>query len=366
MAVTSVSGPFHRLPGERIPMNQIEPNTFNHLEILASLPASDVIEFLLQMCKSRDIEIPETNPSLQDIFFALKQRCEDHRCTPRHQFAGGPEEWHLVFNDLNSLKFAVEKIISGQTQLDSGPDATFDSPGVTEFESLNGDRTSGRAGERPPDEGRTTPERPPDDRRSTPDRDANEPRSGADDQPAGASTSDSESKSANQSKKEKEEEALRVARAEYLAQILRERMSRSPLDDLPPERQKILFELLNDGVPSTIVLEMIMQSEPLGWNLETSASSLKRFKKRYGEQHKKAELARVAEEARKIANDPGADTAQFAEATQRLVQVRLFKNASDDETGQLDFLCKVLDRQRRTNLAERRLQLAEKLKQPPT
>ncbi|HUS33892.1 MAG TPA: hypothetical protein VM680_00940 [Verrucomicrobiae bacterium] len=66
-------------------------------------------------------------------------------------------------------------------------------------------------------------------------------------------------------------------RAAYLAQLLRESTpGKSPIDDLPPERQQALYQFLQE-LPATVVVKMIGAPGPLGWNLKTCDTSLRRF-----------------------------------------------------------------------------------------
>lgn len=101
---------------------------------------------------------------------------------------------------------------------------------------------------------------------------------------------------------------------------------------------------------------MLAQPEPLGWNLQTSTSSLKRFRTRYRKQVEAQERAEAIDEAQQILNERGPEYPKFLEATERLLKLRLFKTASDPEsqTRELAQLFRIVDRHRRTNLAERK------------
>jgi hypothetical protein len=150
------------------------------------------------------------------------------------------------------------------------------------------------------------------------------------------------------------------AHEEYLAQMLRESTSRSPIDDFPPERQQQLYELIIEH-PYTHVAQMIAQPEPIGWNFQTSDTSLKRFKKRYDKKLEREALASAHREAEQTVQQTGANEQTYTDATRRLLKIRVYRNAADPKGSEdkLELLTRLLDRQRRTDLAERRVQVLE-------
>lgn len=147
-------------------------------------------------------------------------------------------------------------------------------------------------------------------------------------------------------------------REEYI--LLNENPSRSPIDDFPAERQQILYALLYEYT-YVFVAKLLAQPEPVGWNFQTSDTSLKRFKKRYRKKLEAAERAEAFAEAHSTIQQTGPDEQTYMDAARRLLKIRLYKNAADPESSgeQLELLIRLLDRQRRTDLAERRVKLAE-------
>ncbi|HUS35428.1 MAG TPA: hypothetical protein VM680_08770, partial [Verrucomicrobiae bacterium] len=114
--------------------------------------------------------------------------------------------------------------------------------------------------------------------------------------------------------------------------------------------------------PLTAVVKMVRAPEPIGWNLKTCDTSLRRFKERYKKKLEAAELANAFTEAEETIQQTGADEQTYMNAARRLLKIRLYKNAADPEGSaeELELLIRLLDRQRRTDLAERRVQVAEK------
>jgi hypothetical protein len=156
------------------------------------------------------------------------------------------------------------------------------------------------------------------------------------------------------------ENKIKQARAQYLAELQRERASRSPIDNLSPERQQMLFEMLEENT-ATAVAEMIAEPEPLGWDFKIHASSLKRFRDRYKLQLAKAERLRVVAESTQTVEQFGPGHKKAIDAANNLVKLRFFDAARDSKTSTRDLhiLSRILDRQRRTDLAERKQTLAE-------
>jgi hypothetical protein len=146
----------------------------------------------------------------------------------------------------------------------------------------------------------------------------------------------------------------------YLAQLLRERTAKSPLDRLSPERQQTLYEMLED-LSASIVNNMISLPEPDGWGVKIHPSSLARFSRRYGKKLEAAERAEALAEANKVLKELGPESPEFAQAIQRLLKLRCFKSALNPKsaTRDLEALFRIIDRQRRTDLAERKQTLAE-------
>jgi hypothetical protein len=159
-------------------------------------------------------------------------------------------------------------------------------------------------------------------------------------------------------------------RAGYLAQLLRESVStKSPIDDLPPERQQALYRLVQE-IPLTVIVKMIAAPEPRGWNFKTSDTSLRRFKERYRKKAAAAERAQALVEAQETIQQTGGDEQAYMDATRRLLKIKLFKNAADPEGSdeKVELFIGLLDRQRRTDLAERRVRVTEQraTKKPTT
>jgi hypothetical protein len=136
---------------------------------------------------------------------------------------------------------------------------------------------------------------------------------------------------------------------------------RSPIDDFTPERQRILYGLIQE-FSFAKVARMIGQPEPIGWNFKTSDTSIKRFKKRYDKKLEADERAAALADAHETIQQTGADEETYMKAARRLLKMRFYKNAADPEgkAEELELLMSLLDRQRRTDLAERRVQVAEK------
>lgn len=151
-------------------------------------------------------------------------------------------------------------------------------------------------------------------------------------------------------------------RAEYLALLLRESVSgKSPIDDLPPDRQRALYEL-TQSMPLSVLAKMLAAPEPIGWNFKTSDKSLRRFCDRYGKSLEIAEHAAAIAEARAVLQQTGEDEHVLTDATCRLLKIHLYKTAAT-RTGSsdiIDLYMRILDRKRRTDLAERRVALLEK------
>jgi hypothetical protein len=150
-----------------------------------------------------------------------------------------------------------------------------------------------------------------------------------------------------------------------MAQLLREATTPSPIDDFPLDRQQSLYQLLQDN-PATVVVKMIAAPEPVGWNFHISDTSLRRFERRYRKKLEAAERAAAYAEARAVIEQTSSDEQAYTQAAQRLMKLRLYQTVADPAGSdtKLELLFKLLDRQRRTDLAERRVQIAEKQLQP--
>ena len=324
------------------------------IKVIAELGESEFISVCLQKCRDHAIPLAQPSPNLTEIFEAVGQHLQAHRRRPTTEFPDGDKQWRSIQRDLSALYSSIEKIILCKISARCAPKIEGPSEQNAETEQLQSGHSGGHPTGQPPVTGRSTPGHSADFERSTADQNA-----GASDQEPDDDDLEEEDFEDDLDDEDNEEQ-IEKARAEYLAQLWRERASRSPIDDLSPEYQKELFELLQEH-PKSIVLAMISQPPPLGWGVKTSRPSLKRFIDRYRKQNEKAELARTAEDAAKITSDPNASLSAFAEATQRLVQMRLFQTASDPDSDaeDLQFLCRFMDRQRRTDLSERRVQIAE-------
>jgi hypothetical protein len=179
--------------------------------------------------------------------------------------------------------------------------------------------------------------------------------------PSGGSPSDQPDSSQSLPVDESLSARIDRERAEYLALVLRESSpSKSPIDDFPPERQQTLYQLTQE-LPLTAVVKMLAAPEPVGWNFQTCDTSLRRFKKRYEKKLRSTELMAAFTEARRFLAETAHDEQSYMDAARRLLKIRLYKNAADPEGSaeELELLMSLLDRQRRTDLAERRVKVAE-------
>jgi hypothetical protein len=112
---------------------------------------------------------------------------------------------------------------------------------------------------------------------------------------------------------------------------------------------------------ATVVVKMIAEPEPLGWNFKIHVSSLKRFRHRYQLQLDKAERLRVIAEATTAITEFGPANSKAIEAGHNLVKLRFLDAARDFKfsNNDLQVLARIVDRQRRTDLAERKQTFAE-------
>lgn len=132
-------------------------------------------------------------------------------------------------------------------------------------------------------------------------------------------------------------------------QIIEElnRKSQSPLDQLPPEKQNELFDLLSQYT-ITSVLRVVTQPPPTGWGVSTSYNSLRRFRERFArgiQRHHRIELKQVA---KAVIEDLSDADEQFTDASERLLKLRLLETANDpgSKTGDLRNLFQTLIRLR--------------------
>jgi hypothetical protein len=333
------------------------------LRIIAELSESEIIPVFVQMCRDRAIPISQPSPNLAEILEAVDQQLQAHRSRPIIDFPGGDQAWRLAKNDLTSLRSSIEKILVCKLSARFTSATEHRSEQTAESEYLASEQPGARSCELSPSATRAVAAHSP-----SADRSFNGQQTLAGDLPGALDEEDFEDEDDDQLDEDElddeddfeDYEQIQNARAEYLGQLLRERISRSPLDDLSPECQKTLVELLQDHA-HTLVAEMVSQPKPLGWGLQTSRHSLKRFCNRYRKQHRETELAEAANEAQKLVQNPSATPQNFAEATRRLIQIRLFEMAKDPhcDTDAMEFVSRYLDRQRKADLSERRLQLAE-------
>jgi hypothetical protein len=326
---------------------------------LATLDTADVTSFFIEQCAKRQIPIPNPNPTLADIHTAIATHLRSHGSLRIVDYPGGEHEWSHALSGLTVLESAIEKVIAEKTRIRSNPpSAPSPRPETLRADPASASATAcagacgsasaiASAGACPPRDPRSSAHS---EAHNGPSQPANQPRPATASKPKSTQPSDEE---------------VAQARAEYLAGLLRERTSRSPLNDLPAERQKILFELL-EANPATLVHEMLSQPEPLGWGLQTSADSLRRFQKRQSKQIQQAELAAAAAEAAKLAADPTSSADYFAAATERVVQMRLFQRATDPTVPMREIydLSRALDRHRRASFIERKLEQSKPTQQP--
>jgi hypothetical protein len=104
--------------------------------------------------------------------------------------------------------------------------------------------------------------------------------------------------------------------------------SQSPLDKLSPEDQQRLFDLVTHH-PITAVYRVIRLPAPEGWGLSTSRQSLYRFRDRHRELKQREHRRQMKSAAHAVLEDlEGADE-QFANASERLLKLRLLETAND-------------------------------------
>ena len=356
-------GPHERTRNQRQPIKHQTQNP-PALRIIAELSESEIIPVFVQMCRDRAIPISQPSPNLAEILEAVDKHLQAHRSRPIIDFPGGDQAWRLAKNDLTSLRSSIEKILVRKLSAPFTSASERRSEQTAESEYLASEQPGARSCERSPSATSAHTAHSP-----SADRSFNGQQTLAGNRPGALVEEDFDEEDDDQLDEdeldddddlEDDAEQIQNARAEYLGQLLRERTSRSPLDDLSPECQKTLFELLQDHA-HTLVAEMVSQPKPLGWGLQTSRHSLKRFCNRYRKQHRETELAEAANEAQKLVQNPSATPQNFAEATRRLIQSRLFEMAKDPhcDTDAMEFVSRYLDRQRKADLSERRIQLAE-------
>jgi hypothetical protein len=104
--------------------------------------------------------------------------------------------------------------------------------------------------------------------------------------------------------------------------------SQSPLDKLPAEKQAQLYDLVAHQ-PISAVLNALSIPAPQGWGLRTSRQSLYRFRDRYREIKRREHRRQMKTAAQAVLEDlEGADE-QFANASERLLKLRLLETAND-------------------------------------
>lgn len=104
--------------------------------------------------------------------------------------------------------------------------------------------------------------------------------------------------------------------------------SQSPLDKLSPEEQERLYELVSHHSVTT-VYRVVSLPVPEGWGLSTSRQSLYRFRERHRELKQREHRRQMKTAAQAILEDlEGADE-QFANASERLLKLRLLETAND-------------------------------------
>lgn len=148
------------------------------------------------------------------------------------------------------------------------------------------------------------------------------------------------------------------------AEDLRHRLDRrSPIDNLPPEEQRIIYELILERHFLDDIVEALRLPKPIGLNFETSSSSLLRFKKRYAQALQLEQESLQAQQARELKTQLGAapdPAAAFQAIAQNLIQSRfldLFTANAPVEA--IDQHIQILNRLRSAHLAERKQTLAE-------
>jgi hypothetical protein len=144
-------------------------------------------------------------------------------------------------------------------------------------------------------------------------------------------------------------------------EIIERTHHKSPLDNLPPERQELLYDLLS-RYHYREVKAAIALPEPKGLGINPSLGALFNCKRRYAKRsqiEKKREVWRIANQVldQRAITDNG-----YVLCSEHLLKVRLLEtiNNSQSKTSEVRDLFQALARIHAMALAEKRLKLAEK------
>jgi hypothetical protein len=111
--------------------------------------------------------------------------------------------------------------------------------------------------------------------------------------------------------------------------------SKSPLDQLPPDLQEHLYDLITH-YPITTVHRTISLPAPEGWGLSTSRQSLYRFQDRFAEMKLRERRRQLKHTAKSILEDLQGAEEQFTSASESLLKVRLLETANDSRSKTRD------------------------------
>jgi hypothetical protein len=126
------------------------------------------------------------------------------------------------------------------------------------------------------------------------------------------------------------------------------------LNELPKETQEQILDFL-EVMSYENVISILAQPRPHGLGVRVSKGALERFYNRHSLSRLRQEAAAVSAEARAFANDPSISSEDFTGAATRILRSRLLQFTHQVHSFEtLEKLSNVLDKCRRTDLAERR------------
>jgi hypothetical protein len=136
---------------------------------------------------------------------------------------------------------------------------------------------------------------------------------------------------------------------------------RSPLDRLPPNDQRLILNLLNEHTYEE-TRAILRSPRPLGLSINPSLSALHGFYYRWRNNDLAERLDMLDEQVAYIQAIAGHNDENFVQSSVHLLKRRLLETSISptSKTAELRMLFGILDRMKNTELAERRIQLAEK------
>jgi hypothetical protein len=136
---------------------------------------------------------------------------------------------------------------------------------------------------------------------------------------------------------------------------------RSPLDRLPAPIQEHILDLLEDR-SYDCVKNILARPKPLGLGFKTSVGALHAFYYRHRTDHLDDTREMLEEQSNYLLAQAGGNDENFVKAAKHLFKRRLLETTLSpvSKTAELRALFGILDRIKSAELAERRLQLAEK------